>query len=57
MSAPISKKRKFINDGVFQAELNEFLARILAEDGYSGVGDRVTPIRPTLLQDPRTEKS
>ncbi|KJP86349.1 40S ribosomal protein S3 [Plasmodium fragile] len=45
----ISKKRKFINDGVFQAELNEFLARILAEDGYSGVEVRVTPIRTEVI--------
>ncbi|GAB5362404.1 hypothetical protein AAMO2058_000793900 [Amorphochlora amoebiformis] len=33
----ISKKRKFIKDGVFYAELDEFLTRELGEDGYSGV--------------------
>ena len=33
----MSKKRKFVADGVFKAELNEFLTRELAEDGYSGV--------------------
>jgi small subunit ribosomal protein S3e len=33
----ISKKRKFVADGVFYAELNELLTRELAEDGYSGV--------------------
>mmetsp|Transcript_21466 Transcript_21466/g.52588 ORF Transcript_21466/g.52588 Transcript_21466/m.52588 type:complete len:278 (-) Transcript_21466:83-916(-) len=33
----ISKKRKFVRDGVFYAELNEFLTRELGEDGYSGV--------------------
>ncbi|KAK2563631.1 40S ribosomal protein S3, partial [Acropora cervicornis] len=27
----------FVADGVFKAELNEFLTRELAEDGYSGV--------------------
>ncbi|KCV69425.1 30S ribosomal protein S3 [Fonticula alba] len=50
MSAPvapsvraISKKRKFIGDGVFYAELNEFLTRELAEAGYSGVEVRITP--------------
>lgn len=37
MSYPISKKRKFVQDGVFKAELDEFLTRELAEDGYSGV--------------------
>jgi hypothetical protein len=30
----ISKKRKFIADGVFKAELNEFLIRELAEEGF-----------------------
>ena len=37
MAAQVSKKRKFVADGVFKAELNEFLTRELAEDGYSGV--------------------
>jgi len=31
----ISKKRKFVREGLFRAELNEFLMRELAEDGYS----------------------
>ena len=35
--APMSKKRKFVADGIFYAELNEFLTRELAEDNYSGV--------------------
>ena len=29
-----SKKRKFVADGVFRAELNEFLMKELAENGY-----------------------
>ncbi|KAF3668749.1 hypothetical protein FXO37_09377 [Capsicum annuum] len=33
----ISKKRKFVVDGVFFTELNEVLTRELAEDGYFGV--------------------
>ncbi|KAM3175284.1 hypothetical protein ACTXT7_008816 [Hymenolepis weldensis] len=33
----MSLKRKFISAGVFKAELDEFLRRELAEDGYSGV--------------------
>jgi small subunit ribosomal protein S3e len=51
MSALIqqSKKRKFVADGVFYAELNEFLTRTLAEDGYSGVEVRVTPIRTEII--------
>ncbi|XP_059619939.1 small ribosomal subunit protein uS3A [Phlebotomus argentipes] len=49
MSSTISKKRKFVSDGVFKAELNEFLTRELAEDGYSGVEVRVTPIRTEII--------
>ncbi|KAF5390160.1 hypothetical protein D9757_002896 [Collybiopsis confluens] len=36
MASQISKKRKFVADGVFRAELNEFFTRELAEEGYSG---------------------
>lgn len=42
-SQAISKRRKFVADGVFYAELNEFFTRELAEEGYSGVEVRVTP--------------
>ncbi|CAE7212047.1 RPS3A [Symbiodinium sp. CCMP2456] len=45
----VSKKRKFVADGVFNAELNEFLARTLGEDGYAGVEVRVTPIRTEII--------
>jgi len=45
----ISKKRKFVADGVFYSELNEFLQRTLSEDGYSGVEVRVTPIRTEII--------
>ena len=44
MPVQISKKRKFVQDGVFKAELNEFLTRELAEDGYSGVEVSTTMI-------------
>ena len=41
MSAPynkkISLKRKHVADGVFNAEINEFFQRELAEEGYAGV--------------------
>ncbi|KNC96977.1 40S ribosomal protein S3-A [Spizellomyces punctatus DAOM BR117] len=47
--AQISKKRKFVADGVFFAELNEFLTRELAEEGYSGVEVRVTPARTEII--------
>ena len=49
MATQISKKRKFVADGVFKAELNEFLMRELCEDGYSGVEVRVTPTRTELI--------
>lgn len=58
----ISKKRKFIQNGVFKAELDEFFKRELAEDGYSGVEVRVAPkkieviIRATRTQSVLGEK-
>jgi len=39
----ISKKRKLVKDGVFYAEINEFLRRYLAEDGYAGVEIKPKP--------------
>jgi small subunit ribosomal protein S3e len=45
----ISKKRKFVADGIFYAELNEFLMRELAEEGYSGVEVRTTPSRIEVI--------
>ncbi|KAG6382304.1 hypothetical protein SASPL_158034 [Salvia splendens] len=45
----MSKKRKFVADGVFFVELNEVLTRELAEDGYSGVEVRVTPMRTKII--------
>jgi len=49
MATQTSKKRKFVQDGVFRAELNEFFTRELAEDGYSGVEVRVTPTRTEII--------
>ncbi|CAL5219984.1 g1922 [Coccomyxa viridis] len=49
MTTNISKKRKFVADGVFYAELNELLTRELAEHGYSGVEVRVTPMRTEII--------
>lgn len=45
----VSKKRKFVADGVFFAELNELFTRELAEEGYAGVEVRVTPMRTELI--------
>ena len=33
----ISKKRKFVADGVFKAEVHEFFTRALVGSGYSGL--------------------
>merc|ERR1712071_368897 len=49
MGAQISKKRKFVAGGVFKAELNSFLTRELAEDGYSGVEVRLAPTRTEII--------
>jgi small subunit ribosomal protein S3e len=38
----INTKKKFVADGVFQAELNEFLTRCLGMDGYAGIEVRAT---------------
>eukprot|EP00918_Siedleckia_nematoides_P094217 GHVU01206885.1.p1 GENE.GHVU01206885.1~~GHVU01206885.1.p1 ORF type:complete len:177 (-),score=15.31 GHVU01206885.1:233-700(-) len=45
----ISKKRRFVADGVFEAELNEFLMNTLSEDGYAGVEVRVTPLQTEII--------
>ena len=45
----LSKKRKFVRDGVMYAELYEMLMRELAEDGFSGVEHRVTPQRTEIV--------
>ncbi|PCH43352.1 ribosomal protein S3 [Wolfiporia cocos MD-104 SS10] len=49
MSAQISKKRKFVADGVFRAELNDFFTRELSEEGYSGCDVRVTHARTEII--------
>lgn len=52
MAASISKKRKFVADGVFRAELGEFFTRELAEEGYSGCEVRVTHARTEVRRRP-----
>ena len=48
-AAHISKKRKFVADGIFYAELNALLTRELAEDGFSGVEVRVGPSKTEII--------
>ena len=45
----ISKKRKFVADGLFKAELDSFLMQELAEEGYAGVEVRVTPNKTEVI--------
>jgi small subunit ribosomal protein S3e len=54
MASQISKKRKFVADGVFRAELGEFFTRELAEEGYSGCEVRVTHARTEVSPPSRT---
>ena len=49
-SLPISPfHSQFVADGVFYAELNEFLYRELSEDGYAGIEVRMTPTRTEVI--------
>ncbi len=45
----VSCHEQFVADGVFYAELNEFLQRQLGADGYSGVEVRITPVRTEVI--------
>jgi len=38
----LNTKKKFVADGVFTAELNAFLTRALAQEGYAGIEVRAT---------------
>jgi small subunit ribosomal protein S3e len=37
MSLTLSLKKRFVKDGLFYAEVNELLGKMLSEDGYAGV--------------------
>ena len=39
----VTKKKKAVIGGIFKAELNNFLMKELAEDGYSGVEVNLEP--------------
>ncbi|KAF1762522.1 hypothetical protein GCK72_010784 [Caenorhabditis remanei] len=45
----VTKKKKAVIGGIFKAELNNFLMKELAEDGYSGVEVRSTPARAEVI--------
>ena len=44
----INTKKKFVVDGVFQAELNEFLQKTLGMDGYAGIEIRATSVNTEI---------
>ena len=44
----INTKRKFVADGVFQAELNEFLQKTLGMEGYAGIEVRATSVNTEI---------
>mmetsp|Transcript_130879 Transcript_130879/g.184426 ORF Transcript_130879/g.184426 Transcript_130879/m.184426 type:complete len:248 (+) Transcript_130879:79-822(+) len=44
----MNKKRKFVADGVFHAELHTFLSKALASAGYAGIEIRVTPVKTEI---------
>ncbi|KAG9390098.1 Ribosomal protein S3, eukaryotic/archaeal [Carpediemonas membranifera] len=45
----ISKKHKAVADGLFYAELNEFLRRELAAEGYSGCEVKRSPMKTDIV--------
>jgi len=47
--ARMSKKHKFVADGVFYSELSELMSRELAEEGFAGVEVRNTPTRTEII--------
>mmetsp|Transcript_61251 Transcript_61251/g.126523 ORF Transcript_61251/g.126523 Transcript_61251/m.126523 type:complete len:218 (-) Transcript_61251:4833-5486(-) len=49
MPVSLSKKKKFIADGVFFSELTEFLSKELSEDGFSKVEIRKNPMKTELI--------
>nr|UXY87908.1 40S ribosomal protein S3 [Cryptomonas curvata] len=49
MSLNVSKQKKFIIDGVFFSELNEFLSKELYNDGYSDVILKKTPLKTEMI--------
>lgn len=44
----INTKKKFVADGVFQAELNEFLTKTLGQEGYAGIEIRATSMNTEI---------
>merc|ERR1712172_432047 len=44
----INTKKKFVADGVFQAELNQFLCATLGFEGYAGIEVRATSVNTEI---------
>merc|ERR1711957_561572 len=52
----INTKKKFVADGVFQAELNEFLQKTLGMDGYAGIEIRATSVNTEIRVRAKAQK-
>lgn len=48
-SLRLSKRRKFVADGVFYCELSEFMTRQLCDEGFAGIEVRNTPSRTEII--------
>ena len=44
----MNKKKKFVADGVFHAELHSLLSKALEKAGYAGIEVRVTPVKTEI---------
>jgi len=44
----INKKKKFVADGVFNAELHSFFSKALQDAGYAGIEVRRTPVKTEI---------
>merc|ERR1712166_1408682 len=45
----LNTKKKFVADGVFNAELNAFLTRVLGMEGYAGIEIRATSVATEII--------
>jgi ribosomal protein uS3 len=49
MPIQVSRRRKFVADGVFYANLNDLFTRMLGHDGYTGLEVRRSPVKTEIV--------
>ena len=49
MPIQVSRRRKFVADGVFNAQLNDLFTRMLGRDGYTGLEVRRSPVKTEIV--------